>query len=219
MAKDRVENEIFHVAGAGGHAKVVIDILRNQKGNDCVIKIYDDDVHKLGQQFYYYPVVGPISSVIPNTTDCIVAIGDNSTRKKIARMLHERSCTFFTAIHPTAILAESVMIGNGTVVMAGVKVNADAQIGNHCILNTASVIEHDCSIGDFVHIAPSVTMTGNVTVGEGTFIGANATIIPGIKIGKWCIIGAGSVVLNDIPDFSVAYGVPAKVIKRNERYE
>jgi acetyltransferase EpsM len=60
---------------------------------------------------------------------------------------------------------------------------------------------------------PRVVLCGNVSVGEGTLIGAGATVIPGIKIGKWVTIGAGAVVVKDIPDYAVAVGNPAKVIK------
>lgn len=53
-----------------------------------------------------------------------------------------------------------------------------------------------------------------VVIGDDCWIGGNATIMPGVTIGKGCTIGAGSVVTKDIPDFSVAVGAPAKVVKK-----
>lgn len=55
--------------------------------------------------------------------------------------------------------------------------------------------------------------TAPVTVGDGTLVGMNCVILPGVTIGRNCMIGANSVVNRDIPDFSVAAGVPARVIK------
>lgn len=55
-----------------------------------------------------------------------------------------------------------------------------------------------------------------VEIGDDCWIGANVSIMPGVKIGKGCTIGTGSVVTRDIPDFSVAVGTPAKVIKKVE---
>ena len=54
---------------------------------------------------------------------------------------------------------------------------------------------------------------GKVTIGKNAWIGMNVTICPGVKIGKYAVIAAGAVVTKDIPDYAVAGGVPAKVIK------
>jgi len=55
---------------------------------------------------------------------------------------------------------------------------------------------------------------GRVHIGEGTWLGTNVVIVGNISVGKQCVIGANSVVTKDIPDYSVAVGIPAKVIKR-----
>lgn len=54
----------------------------------------------------------------------------------------------------------------------------------------------------------------SISIGEGSWIGEKASILPGVKIGKKCIIGANSVVTKSVPDFSIAVGAPARVIKR-----
>lgn len=83
------------------------------------------------------------------------------------------------------------------------------------------------TIEDDVQIAANVQMISNnhdpyerqillckpVLIRQGAWIGAGATILPGVSIGKYAIIGAGSVVTNDVPDFAVAVGNPAKVVK------
>ena len=59
-----------------------------------------------------------------------------------------------------------------------------------------------------------IEYTKPVEIGDDCWIGANVTILPGVKIGQGCTIGAGSIVTKDIPDFSVAVGSPARVIKK-----
>lgn len=196
--KDKV-----YLYGASGHAKVVMDIAK-QTGYDVPYLIDDNPaVNELAG----VPVVHSAEDLSP----MIVTIGDCQIRRRIVEKLGERE--YLTVIHPSAIKADSVKLGHGTVVMAGAILNPYAEIGNHCIVNTGAVVEHDCKIGNFVHIAPHVTICGGTEVGEGTWIGAGTTIIQCVKVGKNCFIGAGAVVVNDIPDNSLCYGNPARVIK------
>ncbi|POS73606.1 maltose O-acetyltransferase [Diaporthe helianthi] len=59
-----------------------------------------------------------------------------------------------------------------------------------------------------------VEYAGQVTIGDDCWIGGNVTIIPGVTIGKGCTVGSGSIVTKDIPEFSVAIGNPARVVKK-----
>ncbi len=108
------------------------------------------------------------------------------------------------------------------------------------MLKTLSLVILDCgivNIGKRVLFGPGVSIftatheTGvqtrrdgleyakGVKIGDDCWIGGNTTIMPGVTIGKGCTIGAGSVVTRDIPDFSVAIGTPAKVVKKVEPVE
>ena len=189
--------------GASGHGKVIKDIVESQ--GKIVEGFIDDN-----------PDVDALSGLtVKHWTDesdeVIVSIGINKTRKRVVEKLH---CRFSeSAIHRTAVVSETSDIGDGTVVMGGVIINADAKIGKHCIINTGASIDHECVLGDYVHVSPHATLCGNVIVGEGTWIGAGATIIQGVKIGRWSMIGAGSVVTKDIPDGWLAVGNKCKLIK------
>jgi acetyltransferase-like isoleucine patch superfamily enzyme len=97
--------------------------------------------------------------------------------------------------------------------MAGVAINSDATIAEFCIVNTNSSVDHDNRLAPFSSLAPRVATGGNVTIGEGSAIGIGAVILHGRTLGRHCVIGAGAVVTRDIPDFIVAYGVPAKPIR------
>ena len=194
--------------GASGHGKVILDIL--QSTGQSVDVVYDD--YPKQPSLLELPIV-PASTLDSVKIDSLIlSIGNNKVRKRLATKLN---VTFANAIHPSAIFSKHIAIGEGSVVMAGVKVNPDATIGKHCILNTGAIVEHDCKIGDFAHLSPGVALAGNVTVGEGTHVGIGSCVIQGITIGKWVTIGAGAVIIKNVPDYAVVVGNPGKIIKYN----
>ncbi len=198
----------MYIYGASGHAKVIIDIA---KSNDISIDAIVDDNLQLTEVSGYNVVQSLSNELLMRGT--VLAIGNNRIRKKVAEKFKGK---FQNGIfHSSAILAPTVILGVGSVVMANASINAEARIGDHCIINTGATVEHECRLGDFVHISPNAALAGNVIVGEGTHIGIGSVVIPGVKIGKWVTIGAGTVVLEDIPDFAVVVGNPGKIIKYN----
>ena len=201
-----MKNKSVYLYGAGGHAKVIRDIL---EACDITLKGIVDD-NPSTTQFMEMEVMHALKS----SEEYIVSIGNCDIRRKIAEKLADSGCKFTTAIHPSAIISKHASVEEGSVVMHGAIVQSGARIGRHCIVNTSATVDHDCNIGDYVHIAPGVTICGDVTIGEGCWVGAGSVVIQGVKIGKGSFIGAGSVVCKDIPEGVVAYGNPCKV-KRN----
>ena len=197
----------MYLFGASGHAKVICDILMLR--NIPVRGFIEDDPEK--KELWAIPVVGTTDQYNSEWQPCIISIGNHHIRRRIADRIRFR---YEKAIHPTAILASSVRVDEGTVIMAGVAVNPDTTIGKHVILNTRCSVDHDCHIGDYVHIAPGATLCGGITVGEGTLIGAGATILPNITIGKWSTIGGGAVVTRDVPDGVTVVGNPARLMEK-----
>jgi sugar O-acyltransferase (sialic acid O-acetyltransferase NeuD family) len=195
----------MYLYGASGHAKVIIEILEAQ--GIKVEGLFDDN--EFLEALLDYPVYKWDEKEDRNKK-IIISIGNNSIRKKIVDSI---SGEYEIAIHPKSILSQRSIIGLGTVIMGGVTINVNTYVGKHCIVNTNASVDHDCVLDDFVHISPNVALCGNVHVGEGTHVGAGSVVIPGKRIGKWCVIGAGSVVINDIPDYSIAVGNPCKIIK------
>ena len=195
--------EVINLFGASGHAKVIKDIIEAQ-GNE-VRRLYDDAPHC--DTVHGCPVFKASDEKVEGPM--IISIGSNKIRQIISRRY---TVNYAKAIHPTAIISNTAVVGKGSVVMQGAIIQADAHIGDHCIINSGASIDHECEIGSYVHISPHATLCGNVHIGEGSWIGAGVTIIPGIKIGKWCIIGAGSTVIRDVPDCSIVAGSPAKEI-------
>jgi len=192
--------------GASGHAKVIIDICKKNK--NTITAIIDDNKDITNLLSYK---VGQLKNNILKTDSCIISIGNNYSRKKVAQNIQAK---YGKAIHPNTTIDPTVKIDEGTVVMAGSVINATTKIGKHCIVNSSATIDHDCVINDFVHISPNATVCGGISIDEGTHIGAGVVIIPNIKIGKWCIIGAGAVVTKNIVDGDIVVGNPARSIKK-----
>jgi len=209
------------VVGASGHAKVVIDIIEKEARYHLVGLI--DTYRPAGDTSFDYPVVGteaelPTLSKSLNLHGCFIAIGDNWRRNLVAQKIMELApaLSFITPIHTSAEIARGATIGRGTVIMPGAIVNSDSKIGDFCILNTKASLDHDCVMEDFSSLAPNVTTGGNVRIGAFSAVSLGANIIHKRTIGRHTVIGAGALVLQDIPDFSVAYGIPASVVRKRQ---
>ena len=198
------------IIGAGGHGKVVADAILS--AGMPLLGFLDDNPDTIGQQILGYPVLGNIAQWLEFDADgLVIAVGNNRIRRMIQQKLEASAHpNWITVIHPKAIVAASLKVGVGTVVMAGAIVNPDTVIGQHTIINTGATVDHDCVIGDYVHIAPGVHLAGGVTVGNNTLIGIGSAVIPSCQVGEDTTVGAGSVVIKDIPSSVVAKGVPAR---------
>lgn len=192
--------------GASGHAKVIVSCL--QAKGLSIVGIFDDDLSK--KELGLTPVVGSYHPDYEPHEQLIISIGANHIRQKVATFIQHK---FGKVIHPSALVDESVKVGEGTVVLHRAVIQADVQVGRHVIINTTASIDHECMIADFAHIAPGAILCGNVRVGEGTIIGAGTIITPNLTIGKHCLIAAGSVITKNIPDFAIVRGNPARIIK------
>jgi acetyltransferase EpsM len=200
--------------GDGGHSKVIREII--SRNDTYSIMAILDDKYKCEERVLGI-IRGPVSMLdllVDEQTKVVVAIGNNSVRKKIVEELTLPQDSYLTIIDPSAVISATAVIGHGTVVMPNAVINADAVIGDHCIINTGAITEHENKVGNYVHLSPNATLTGNVSIEEGVHIGAAATIIPGKTVGEWSVIGAGSTVIKDIPPDSKAVGSPARIIKK-----
>lgn len=197
------------VFGAGGHAKVIIGLLRAR--GIPVAACIDDDCAKWSRRVLGVEVTGPTGGVAAGTL-AILGIGNNQTRQRLSTL----PMRWATLIHPSAYVDPSVEIGAGTVVFAGAVVQPDTRVGMHAIVNTGACVDHDCVIEDFAHVAPGVHVAGGVIIGEGAFLGVGASVIPGRSIGRWAIVGAGAAVVRDVSAATTVVGVPARPQARRQ---
>lgn len=202
--------ENIGIIGGGGHARVIIDLLRSLD-NIGEIYVFDDNPVCIPETKYIGSLfeINACQQTFSQLT-FVCAIGDIGIRKKIIERFPWVIWGVF--VHPSAVIGNNVKMNEGTIVFAGSVLQNNVKIGKHCIVNTRVGIDHDCKIGNNVHIAPGATLCGTISVGDNTFIGAGTTVIPNINIGSSTIIGAGSTVVRNIESNVTAYGVPCKVI-------
>lgn len=204
------------VVGAGGHAKVCVELLRamglqvdycigsgDGGAATCVgvpVLQGDEYIGRLREEEEYQ--------------DAFVAVGSNRLREKLAAKVVAQGYRLVNAISPLAMISPSARLGSGVAIMAGATINADSVIADLAIINTGATIDHDCQIGRAVHIAPQCGLAGNVTVGDCSMLGVGCKVIPEQSIGANVVLGAGSVVISSIPDGVTAVGVPARIIRQ-----
>lgn len=204
------------VVGAGGHAKVCIELLRamgmpiafciggDDSPADCIgVPVLRGDSHlallrKQGHGLAF------------------IAIGSNSLRQRLGRHALDLGYELVNAISPLAVISPTARLGKGIAVMAGAVINACTTVADLAIINTLASVDHDGAIGEAVHIAPHCGLAGNVTVGERSFLGIGSKVIPGISIGADVVAGAGSVIVSDIPSSIKIVGVPATPLIKNQ---
>lgn len=199
--------------GAGGHARVIIEIVRMNREYEISGVVS--------------PVAPPDSTGVPwlgddrvlpqlrhdGVTHFIVAVGSTgpaSPRRKLYEQAGREGLQPASAIHPRAIVSPTATLELGTVVMAGAMINAHARVGENVIINTGAVVEHDCSVAAHAHVATRACLCGGVCVGEDAHIGAGATIRQSLAVGAGAVVAAGAVVVHDVEAGTMVKGVPAR---------
>jgi sugar O-acyltransferase (sialic acid O-acetyltransferase NeuD family) len=197
------------VIGAGGHAKVVVETA--QASGWSVLGTADDNAEA---RVFDLPHLGPPEALQPESgVQCVIAIGSNETRTRLAERLSGR-LRWAILVHPAAIISSRASLGDGTVVFAGAVIQPGVQIGQQVIINTRASVDHDCHLGNGVHIGPGAVLTGGVNLGNGVFIGAGSVVSPGVTVGEWSTLGAGGVAIRDLEAHQTFVGVPARLITR-----
>jgi sugar O-acyltransferase (sialic acid O-acetyltransferase NeuD family) len=201
------------VVGGGGFAKEVIWLAR-----DCgydVVGVLDDNADMHGKSVLNAPVVGSVMDW-NKYSECefIVAIGSPRTRKLVI----DKMCTngkpdFATLIHPSVIMSDSVLFGEGCIVCAGMTFTVEISIGSHSIFNLNGTVGHECDIGSFVTVAPMAAISGNVVLDDFVEVGTGASLRQGVSLQRGSMLGMGAVLTKNIPEFTIFAGNPAKPLK------
>lgn len=199
------------IIGAGAHGKVVLDILREQ--GEEVLGWLDDNAALWGKKHCGLEVLGGMDNAPPDLA-AIVAIGHNEVRMKLAAKAESKGLTLINAIHPSAVISRTAMLGRGVCVCAGAVVGADARLGDNVLVNTGSTVDHDCVLEEGACLAPGVTTAGAVRIGRGAYVSTGTVLVAGVSIGEQAVVGAGAVVTKHIPAGVLALGMPARVVKK-----
>ena len=204
------------IYGAGGHGRILLELME-RAGVGPIAGFIDENTALHGTKVEGIPVLGSLERLpmlirALHIHRAVMGVGDNEVRRRMATHARSLSLRLLKVIHPTAIIAPSAVIGEGTAVLAGSIIGTHAKVGECNIINTRASVDHDCQTGDFVHIAPAATLCGSVSICDGAFIGAGATIIPDLCIGDEALVGAGATVIRDVPSYTTVVGCPARVI-------
>ncbi|KRD62186.1 MULTISPECIES: acetyltransferase [unclassified Ensifer] len=204
------------IVGAGGHAKVVIEIARARGFEPACCT----DANPTPRTVLSVPVIGgdeQLEAIFASGIRlAVVALGDNALRVRLSRQLLDMGYALPALVSPGALVSGSASVGRSSVVMSGAVINAETIIGDFAIINTNASVDHDCSVGHGAHIAPAAAVTGAVRIGECAFIGAGAILLPNISVGSSAIIGAGAVVNRDVPTGAKFVGIPARPLSSGE---
>ena len=202
------------IIGAGGHAKVVFDILLLTETK--VLGFSDLDPTRAGNSIHGCSILGDDETVLRNDPASVLlvngvgSVGNMQARRAVFDKYSDKGYAFMTVIHPSAVVSPRSDIGIGVQIMAGAIIQIDSRISDNCIINTGAIVEHDCRIDAHVHLAPGVTLSGDVVVGTESHVGTGATIMQGVHLGRRCTVAAGAVVIADIGNDTWVAGVPAR---------
>ena len=209
-----MKQEPVVLVGAGGHAKVVADIL-SRSGVEiagCICPSGSSELTGI-------PWLGDDDALESLTargfTAMHIAIGDNARRRTMALCAKAAGFRLVSAVSECATVSQKAQIDAGVAIMPGAVVNADTFVGECAIINTGASVDHDCRIGAYVHIAPGCHIAGRAIVEEGAFLGVGVSVIPRMTIGSWAVVGAGAAVVRPVPEAVTAVGVPARIIRHH----
>lgn len=191
-----------------------------ERAGYSIVAIFDNDPLVVSP-FQGIPLVGgrdeflSYRACLKLDTKFVVAVGGNHGRARceLSEMLISEELSPLTLVHPTAHVAETAQLGEGTQVLPMSALCEEARVGRCCIINTNASVDHESILGDGVHIMPGATVAGAVEIGNFATIGSNATVLPRVRIGEGALIGAGAVVTKDVASSSVVAGVPARVVR------
>jgi sugar O-acyltransferase (sialic acid O-acetyltransferase NeuD family) len=206
------------IIGGGNQAHYTIDIIEKEDKYNIVGII--DSIHAVGSERFGYKILGRQEDILQIVKQYqvyggLIAIGDNWTRYKVSNQILSLvpDFKFVNAIHPSVIIGNDVNIGIGVVAMAGVIFNPKSIIGNFTFFATGAQVEHDCIISDYASISAGSVTGGYVKLGKFSALTLGVTVLDRLEIGENTVVGAGSLVLKNLPDNTLVYGNPAKVIR------
>lgn len=197
------------VLGAGGHAAVLVDVLRQL--NHTIVGLVAKDKPKDVLVFAGIPYYSSDDDVLAFDKHAVLlangigSLPGVNIRARVHLQFQQAGYQFVTVVSPRAIVSDYCCLADGVQVMPGAIINANSVIGEGTIVNSGAIVEHDCVIGAHNHIAPGAVLSGNVSTGDYVHIGTGAAIIQAIKIGSNVMVGSGATVTKNLDNNKKLY--------------
>lgn len=212
----RIMKEVI-IVGAGDLGKEtvwLIEDINRKKRTYLILGFLDDDREKTGKEFYGYKILGTTERLEELESrprvSAVLAIQDGGIRKKIAEE-HKNFQAWETLIHPTAVIAQTVKLGMGSIVFPYVTISVDCTMGKFGLYYLNATVSNDCVFGDYVSVMTGARVSEHVAVGEGSCLSAGSCIYPHKTLGCRVSTAAGTTVSKD-------YGDNVRVGERNNMF-
>lgn len=201
------------IVGAGGHAKELLGVLKDEQNAD--VFLYDDVTGDLPLQLFNRFTIlhneQEAKLALRQDARFVLGVGNPQVRYQLAEKFIAWGGKLTSVISTQATIgAFNMNLGEGLNVMPGAVITEQVTIGKGSLIHVHSSVHHDCQIGEYCELLPGCHVLGNVVIGDKTSIGSGAIILPKLLIGKNVIVGAGAVVTRNVADGLVVKGVPAK---------
>ncbi len=190
--------------GGGGHAKMLIDLLRSA-GIYQIAGIIDDS-RTPGTLVLDVPVLGG-EALLPKLYDdgirlavnAVGGIGNIHVRETVSQKLISAGFSIPSVSHPSAIIEPSAQLSPGAQVFARAYIGAEAKLADHAIASTGCILSHDCTMNEYAIVSPGAILAGEVEIGERALVGMGVTINLKVRIGAGAKIGNSATIKSDVP--------------------
>lgn len=192
------------IVGAGGFFLELYDYFEQdiQFKNSINIKGVLEDSDVCSQNIL--PHLGWISKYEPSPDDIfIIAIGSSIGRSKCYDLLKSKNVNFLTYIHPSAIISNTAVIGEGCIIAPYTIINSHSKLGCNVVVNVHSSVGHEATIGSHSVLSPYSALNGKASIGSLCFLGTRATVFPRVSLGNKSIVDSHSYVKSDVPEKSI----------------
>lgn len=209
------------IYGSGGLGKEVFEIAEriNGKSKRWDEIFFVDDIRDEGPFFETRSIKFETLIAQKNDLECIIGIGEPSSREKLYWKLSQHEIQLATLIDPTALVSPRVKISSGSIICEFSSIHADVSIGVNCLVQPYCVVGHDTQIGDHSVLSPHCAPGGSTVFGKRVFAGMHSSIKEKLTIGDDAIIAMGAAVFQNLPEGVTVVGNPARITRGRDDHK
>ena len=211
---------LLAVYGSGGLGKTILDfayVVEHHSHTWDEIVFIDDVTNEksvLGVPVFPFEAFKEKYTPSPEVS-VFVAIGEPKSRAAVCANVQNSGYRFARLIHPNAEISPSAVIGDD-VVIGNCFICPLVKIGDHAIIANRCTVGHDSSVGSYTVMNEGVFVGGFTEIGEMVYIGANAALKDRIRVENNAAVAMGAAVFKDVPEGFVAFGNPARNLRRGD---